>query len=55
MQGTAKQFNADLTVTFVKFRDKMLEIAIKKFGSKASNLKTDDLALGYNWGSAKIL
>ena len=53
MQGTAKQFNANLTVTFDEFRDKMLEIAKKKLGSKASNLETDDLTLGYNWGPAK--
>jgi len=53
MQGTAKQFNANLTLTFDEFKDKMLEIAQKKLGSKASNLETDDLTLGYNWGPAK--
>ena len=53
MQSTAKQFNANLTLTFDEFKDKTLEIAKKKLGSKSNYLETDDLTLGYNWGPAK--
>ena len=53
MQGPAKQFNADLTLSFHVFTKKMLEIAKKKIGNQANMLVVEDLILAYNWGPAK--
>jgi hypothetical protein len=53
MQGTAKQFNANLSLSLHEFQEKMLEIAKKKFDVKGCNLDVDALAIGYNWGSVK--
>ena len=43
MQGPAKQFNADLTLSFHIFTKKMLEITKKKIGNQANMLVVEDL------------
>ena len=53
MQGLSKQFNANLTLTFDEFNDKLLNITKRKLGNKASMLVMEDLTIAYNWGPVK--
>ena len=53
MQGLSKQFNANLTLTFDEFNDKLLNITKRKLSNKASMLVMEDLTIAYNWGPVK--
>ena len=53
MQGPSKQFNANLTLTFDEFNDKLLNITKRKLSNKASMLVMEDLTIAYNWGPCK--
>ena len=45
MQGPSKQFNANLTLTFDEFNDKLLNITKRTLGNKVSMLVIEDLTI----------